>query len=180
MTTRRCLLYGILYLIYNVDCLQFAGRQFSRGRIAVLESPLRFYCQRSDVDGKEDGEIVEYSSKDVSKYETRSKLLEAALMALRVRQSESDAANSVLTKEIKDITTKFDALQKNNRLLVAEMSKEKIALQAELKASLTDLKVEKNMRQAEDMEAAGVLMKFKNRLLLLESAYEDSEVRYVK
>ena len=63
-----------------------------------------------------------------------------------------------------------------NLLLVAEMTKEKSVMQMQLKTSLAAINVERSLLEAEKKESTSELLKFQNRLLLLESAYEDSEV----
>lgn len=128
------------------------------------------------IKGTDETDVTGSSSKDSSKYEIRSKLLEAALLAIRSSQAESIAANKKLSQQVLELTASYNLAQKNNCQLLAAMEKEKSEMEIGIRKSL-DISRIAERRQLQDSESSTAEnLKLKNRLVLLESAYRESEV----
>lgn len=138
----------------------------------------RLYC-RSDDEPKSPDEseiVVESSTKALSKYETRSRLLEAALQSTRIRQSELDATNLGLKKEINELNLKFELSDKGSSQIIEELERSRSELQAALKLSASNAILLEKAQQEEKKEKNMEIVKYKNRLILLEKAYRESQV----
>lgn len=120
--------------------------------------------------------MVESSTKALSKYETRSRLLEAALQSTRLRQSELDATNLSLKKEINELNLKFELSDKGSTQIIEELERSRSELQAALKLSASNAILLEKAQQEEKKEKNMEIVKYKNRLILLEKAYRESQV----
>lgn len=126
---------------------------------------------------KEDDIIAESSTKILSKYETRSKLLEAALKSSRVLQAESDSIAANLRSQVSILSDKLAFTEKNDREIIMALEKSKNEFKLAIVSLSDDLNRIEKLRQQESSAGASEIDKFKNRLLLLESAYRETKVR---
>lgn len=138
----------------------------------------RLHCRFDDETKSPDESeiVVESSTKALSKYETRSRLLEAALQSTRIRQSELDATNLGLKKEINELNLKFELSDKGSSQIIEELERSRTELQAALKLSASNAILLEKAQQEEKKEKNMEIVKYKNRLILLEKAYRESQV----
>ena len=177
MFNQRCIFYAFVCIFYYTNCLHFGSLQHSKYQNSCTKSLFRLYSGVDEIEGADKAERVGSSAKDLSKYEIRSKLLEAALLTIRANQSESLLVNERLTQQLIELTVSFDIAQKNNRKLVAEMEKERSDMEVEMKTAFMAANQIERTQQQISKDSAAEILKLKNRLVLLESAYRESEVR---
>ena len=177
MFNQRCIFYAFVCIFYYVNCLHFGCLQHSEYQKSCTKSLIKLYSGVDEIKGTDEAERVGSSAKDLSKYEIRSKLLEAALLTMRANQSESLAVNQKLNQQLSELTASFNLAQKNNRKLVGEMEKEKSDMEVEMKTSFNAVNEIERTQQQTSKDSAAEILKLKNRLILLESAYRESEVR---
>lgn len=176
MANKRCVFYAFVCIFYYVNCLHFGCLQHSKYRSSISQSHFRLHSGADGIKGTDETDVTGSSSKDSSKYEIRSKLLEAALLAIRSSQAESIAANKKLSQQVLELTASYNLAQKNNCQLLAAMEKEKSEMEIGIRKSL-DISRIAERRQLQDSESSTAEnLKLKNRLVLLESAYRESEV----
>ena len=108
--------------------------------------------------------------------ETRSRLLEAALASTRLRQIELDATNGALKKEINELKVQFELSDKGTSQIIEELEKSMSELQTALKLSASSAVLLEKAQQEEKKEKNMEIVKYKNRLILLEKAYRESQV----
>lgn len=171
-------LIWFLCIICCESGLRFDFPRSFRTKVGNSLSVFRLHC-RSDDETKspEESEIVvESSTKALSKYETRSRLLEAALQSTRLRQSELDATNLGLKKEINELNLKFELSDKGSTQIIEELERSRSELQAALKLSASNAILLEKAQQEEKKEKNMEIVKYKNRLILLEKAYRESQV----
>ena len=177
MFNQRCIFYTFVCIFYCTNCLHFGSVQHSKYQNSHTKSLLRLYSGVDEIEGADEAERAGSSAKDLSKYEIRSKLLEAALLTIRANQSESLLVNERLTQQLIELTVSFDIAQKNNRKLVAEMEKERSDMEVEMKTAFMAANQIERTQQQISKDSAAEILKLKKRLVLLESAYRESEVR---
>lgn len=164
MTSSRSLFTGFLCLFYCANCFNHnlsPSRLENKNGPIVKKSYLRVYCSPAE--------------KDISKYEARSKLLEAVLQSDRAKQIQSDLLNDKLSNQLSDLSSKYNVIEKRNNGIVIELEKVEYELQLSVKnskAMVIDLEDE----QAERKELTAAIEKYKKRLSLLENAYQESQV----
>lgn len=178
MTKSRNCILGLLWLVcfvngFHLDRMQLSTRQ----TIAIRSSVKRFLKADDGNNEMQNDELtVESSTKVLSKYETRSKLLEAALMSSRSRESKVDAENIRLTNEIAKINQRIGESEKNSLQNILLLETTKSNLYESLKESSADVaRLEKELEASRNENAAEVT-KYRNRLALLENAYRESQV----
>ena len=149
-----------------------------RAKAGRCVSEFRLYCRSDDetVSPEESEIIVESSTRALSKYETRSKLLEAALASTRLRQSELNATNIGLKREINELNLKFELSDRSSSQIIEELEKSRSELQTALKLSASNAILLEKAQQEEKKEKNMEIVKYKNRLILLEKAYRESQV----
>jgi hypothetical protein len=125
---------------------------------------------------KEDDIIAESSTKILSKYETRSKLLEAALKSMRVLQAQTDSMTENLKSQISVLSDKLAFTTENDRQIIAALEKSKSEFKLAIVTLSDDLNRIEKLRQQESSVGAAEIDKYKNRLMLLESAYRETKV----
>lgn len=156
-----------------MDRMQLSTRQMAAIRSSVK---LRSKVDDGDNEMRKDQLSVESSSKVLSKYETRSKLLEAALMSSRSRESKVDAENVRLINEIAKINQTMYVSEKNNLQQTSLLETTKANLFESLKESSADVaRLEKELEMSRNENVAEVV-KYRNRLTLMENAYRESQV----
>jgi hypothetical protein len=147
----------------------------------AIRSSVKLFLRADDGDNEmqNDELTVESSTKVLSKYETRSKLLEAALMTSRSRESKVDAENVRLTNEIAKINQRIGVSEKNSLQNILLLETTKAKLYESLKESSADVaRLEKELQISRNENVAEIT-KYRNRLTLLENAYRESQVREI-
>jgi hypothetical protein len=178
--SRSCIL-GVLWLLCFVNGLHVDRVQLSTRQMIDMRSSVKLFLNADDRDNEmqNDDLTVESSTKVLSKYETRSKLLEAALMTSRSRESKVDAENVRLTNEIAKINQRIGVSEKNSLQNILLLETTKANLYESLKESSADVaRLEKELEISRNENIAEVT-KYRNRLTLLENAYRESQVLVV-
>jgi hypothetical protein len=177
---RSCIL-GVLWLVCFVNGLHVDRVLLSTRQMIDMRSSVKLFLNADERDNEmqNDDLTVESSTKVLSKYETRSKLLEAALMTSRSRESKVDAENVRLTNEIAKINQRIGVSEKNSLQNILLLETTKANLYESLKESSADVaRLEKELEICRNENIAEVT-KYRNRLTLLENAYRESQVLVV-
>ena len=171
-------LVWFLCIICCESGLRFDLPRSLKTKIGRCLSDFRLRCRPDDETRSSDEAeiVVESSTKALSKYETRSRLLEAALASTRLRQTELDATNCALKKEINELKVQFELSDKGTSQIIEELEKSMSELQTALKLSASSAVLLEKAQQEEKKEKNMEIVKYKNRLILLEKAYRESQV----
>jgi hypothetical protein len=171
MARKRNIFTGLICLIYYVNCFNpLPYSQLERNQVLIAKKNcLKVYATPAE---KIDVDIVE---KDISKYEARSKLLEAVLQSYRARQIQSDELNNTLSSQLSELSSKYDAIEKKNNGILMEIDKVESELILSVKNSIA-ITIELENEQEKNMESVVVIEKYKKRLTLLEDAFQESQV----
>jgi len=171
MARKRNVFTGLICLIYYVNCFNHLPySQLERNQVLIAKKNcLKVYTTPAE---KIDIDIVENTKQlDISKYEARSKLLEAVLQTYRAKQIQSDELNNTLSSQLSE---KYDAIEKKNNGILMEIEKVESELKLSVKNSIA-ITIELENEQEKNMESVVVIEKYKKRLTLLEDAFRESQ-----
>jgi hypothetical protein len=148
--------------------------QLERNQVLIAKKNcLKVYTTRAE---KIDIDIVENTKQlDISKYEARSKLLEAVLQTYRAKQIQSDELNNTLSSQLSELSSKYDAIEEKNNGILMEIEKVESELKLSVKNSIA-ITIELENEQEKNIESVVVIEKYKKRLTLLEDAFLESQV----
>lgn len=171
MAAKRNLFAGFVCLIYCVNCFNYhlPYSQLERNKFFIAK---KYGFKVHSSPGKID---TNTAGNDISKYEARSKLLEAVLQSYRAKQIESDELNKTLSSQLSALSFKYDAVEKKNKGIQMEVETIESELQLSVKNSISTA-IELENEQEKTMESITVIEKYKKRLALLENAFQESQV----
>lgn len=181
MTNIKSLIIGLLWQVYLINCLHVDRIHLSTRQIVAIRSSVKLLLKSDDGDNESQNDelTVESSTKVLSKYETRSKLLEAALMSSRSRESKIDAENIRLKSEISKMTQKISLSEESSLQNILLLETTKSNLYESLKGSSADVARLEKALEMNKIENFSKVTKYRNRLTLLENAYRESQVREI-
>jgi hypothetical protein len=162
---------GFICLMYYVNCFNYhlPYSQLERNKILIAKKyGFRVHSSPEMID-------TNIAGNDISKYEARSKLLEAVLQSYRAKQIETDELNKTLSSQLSELSFKYDAVEKKNKGIQMEVEKVESELQLSVKNSISTA-IELENEQEKTMESITVIEKYKKRLTLLENAFRESQV----
>lgn len=179
MLNRRSITLCLLSLICSTNAFHTASFYESDTLKKFAQKSASVLLKSDDAasSAREDDIVAESSTRILSKYETRSKLLEAALKSSRVLQAQSDSITASLRSQVSNLSDKLAFTEENDRQIIAALEKSKKEFKLAIVTLSEDLNRIEKLRQQESNVGAAEIDKYKNRLMLLESAYRETKVR---